>query len=367
MNTTYELNNCQKDSDFQTKVTKQSPVVEIFRAMTNGEELSRFGKVANAAVEHIKNLGVKAEAGDLCAISELNTIRRFAIETPIMKELQLLSVFGTYTPVGFDETVEREIYKPVGETSRVQANAGDVVFPTLVKETYPVPTFTVSGGYAVDYRKVAAGDMSKENIGINKVKTDIRNRAVGAIVNKIYKAIHDATGVKFAAEDSGLVKANVDAVLNKVRRFGKPSVIADYAVLSQFTPWAGYQGTVNSVNIAGLSDDIINEIAKNGLLASYNGAILSEIPNPFDEYALDATGTGFKTLLPQGLGFVVPSGANSPIATFTRGGLTSFTGNNVKNGQVETRFDLEVGVDIAKGQEYKVGMIYDNTIGGIEA
>ena len=56
---------------------------------------------------------------------------------------------------------------------------------------------------------------------------------------------------------------------------------------------------------------------------------------------------------------------NSPIATWTRGGLTSFTGNNVKNGKIETRFDLEVAVDVAKTQEWKIGTIYDNTIGGL--
>lgn len=366
MNTTYELNNLRKDSDaFSGKFTKQSPVSEVFSAMVNGEELSRFGAKADKAVNYIKDLGVRADNGDPVAVAELNTLRRFAIETPVMQEIKLLGIFGTYTSVGYDETIEREVYTYSGERSREQAASGDVVFPVVTKDTYPVSTFTVSGGYAVDYRRVALGDMSKENEGLNQVKIDIRNRAVLAIVNRVYKALKDATGVKYMLEEAGLTKTAVDDVLTRIRRWGKPTVVAEYAILSQFTPWAGYVGQINSNTITGISEATMNHLAANGLLAQYNGAILSEMPNPYDMYNLTEDGKDFKTLLPAGLGFIIPSGAQSPIATYTRGGLTSFTGNNVKNGKIETRFDLEVGCDVARTQEYKIGTIYDTNVGGL--
>lgn len=370
MNTTYELNNLRKDSDaFSGKFTKQSPVVEIFSAMVNGEELSRFGAKANKAVAYIKELGVRAENGDFTAVAELNTLRRFALETPVMQEIKLLGIFGSYTPVGYDETIEREVYRHVGERSREQAANGDVVFPAIVKEKYPVSTFTVSGGYAVDYRRVALGDMSKENEGMNQVRIDIRNRAVLAVVNRVYKALEAATGVKYMVEEAGLTKTACDDVLTKIRRWGKPTVIGDYALISQFTPWAGYVGKIDNNTITGVSEQVMNELAQNGLLGRYNGTLLTEMPNPYNLYAplvTDANGNkNFDTLLPAGLGFVIPSGAQSPIATYSRGGLTSFTGNNVRNGKIETRFDLEIGVDVAKGEEHKIGTIYDTNIGGL--
>lgn len=367
MNTTYELNNLRKDADiFDGKFTKASPVVEIFSAMVNGQELSRFGAKADAAVKYIKELGERADNGDGLAISELNTLRRFVIEAPIMEEIKLLGIFGSYKNVGADETIEREVYKHVGERSREQAAGGDVVFPQISKETYPVPTFTISGGYAVDYRRVALGDMSKENEGLALVKTDIRNRATAAIVKKVYEAIKNATGVKYAVEAAGLTKTGVDAVINKVRRNGRPTVIGDYALISQFTPWAGYVGTVGANTVTGVSEKAMNEIAQDGILSVYNGAILKEMPNPYNEYEMNSDGTNFETLLPIGLGFVIPTGVQSPIATWTRGGLTSFTGNNVKTGKVETRFDLEVGCDVAKGQEHRIGVIYDSNLGGLD-
>ena len=367
MNTTYELNNLHKDADvFDGKFTKTSPVVEVFSAMVNGQELSKFGAKADRAVSYIKDLGSRAENSDPVAIAELNTLRRFVVETPIMEEIKLLGIFGSYKNVGYDETIEREVYRHVGEFSRTQATGGDVVFPQTVKETYPVGTFTVSGGYAVDYRRVALGDMSKENEGLTLVKTDIRNRAVLAIVKKIYDAITTATGVKYATQAAGLTKTGVDGVINNVRRNGRPTIIGDYALISQFTPWAGYVGTISSNTITGISEKAMNEIAQDGMLSAYNGCILKEMPNPYNEYELNADGTNFETMLPAGLGFVIPSGVKSPIATYTMGGLTSFTGNNVKTGKIETRFDLEVGCDVAKGQEHRIGLLYDENVGGLD-
>lgn len=363
----YELNNVRRDADnFTGKFHKHSPVVEVFSAMVNGEELSRFGAKADKAVEYIKGLGESANNGDPVAISELNTIRRFVIETPVMEEIRMLSVFGSYQNVGWDETVERVIYKHVGERSRIQAEGGDVVFPALHEERYNVPMFTVSGGFAADYRRVSLGDMSKENEGLAQVRVDILNNAKAEIIKRVYNAIKNATGVKYWAEMSGLTKAGVDDILNKVRRNGRPTVIADYAVLSQFTPWAGYAAVstvgANTVNIAGISEKVMNEIQQSGLLSTYNGAILSEIQNPYNEYKMNAAGDNFETMLPAGLAFVIPAGARSPIATYSQGSLTTLQGNDVHSGKILSRFDLRVGCDVAKGQEHQIGVILDNTL-----
>ena len=364
---TFELNNVRKDAEvFNNKFTKQSPVVEIFSAMVNGENLDRFGKAADKAVAYIKELGTRCENGDFSAVAELNTLRRFVIEAPVMEELKLLGIFGSYKNVGYDETIEREIYTHVGERSREQAASGDVVFPAIHKEIYQVPTFTVSGGYAVDYRRVALGDMSKENEGVAQVKTDIMNRAKLAIINRVYNAIKNASGVKYMYEGAGLTKTGVDDVLGKVRRNGRPTVIGDYALISQFNPWAGYVGMINTNTITGISEKVMNELAQNGTQSMYNGAVLSEMPYPYNFYEMNEAGDNFNTLLPAGLGFVVPTGAQSPIATYSRGGLTSCTGTDVKSGKIMTRFDVEVGCDVAKGHEHKIGMIYDTNVGGLK-
>lgn len=362
MNTTYELNNLRKDEMYMNRIIKKDSIIsEVFNAMVAGKELPKKAGV-DLAVNEIKAMGERAKNGDPVAVAELNTLRRFYVEPLLKDEMKLLGVFGNYTAVGFDETIEREVPTFNGEMSRMQATAGDVVFPAVTVERYNVPTFTVSGGYAVDYRRVELGDMTRENEGMEQVRIDMRNRAAKAIVFKIYDAVKAATGVKYLVEDAGLTKTDIDAAIANVRRIGRPTVIGDYALLSQFTPWAGYVGSIANNTITGISEAVMKEIAQNGLLGMYNGTILAEIDNAYDYSTLNAAGTNFETMFPAGIGFIVPTGIQSPIATYTRGGITSFTGNNVKNGKVETRFDLEVGCDIAKGREFQIGVIRDTNL-----
>ena len=39
------------------------------------------------------------------------------------------------------------------------------------------------------------------------------------------------------------------------------------------------------------------------------------------------------------------------------------TGDDVKSGQKLTRFDLEFAVDVAKGQEHRIGVLCDASLG----
>ena len=58
----------------------------------------------------------------------------------------------------------------------------------------------------------------------------------------------------------------------------------------------------------------------------------------------------------------MPTGGQSPIYTVTRGGLTSFSGNDVTSGNIISRFDMEVGAIVAKGREFQVGLLHDSNL-----
>lgn len=151
-------------------------------------------------------------------------------------------------------------------------------------------------------------------------------------------------------------------MLAKVRRFGRPTVVADTAMLQEFSAWAGYVGTIGNNTILGVAQSVLEELARDGQLSMYNGAILSEMPNPYNMNALNAAGTNFKVMLPAQYGFVLPAGAASPIHTFTRGDITSFVGNDVTHGDIITRFDLEVAAGVEPGNEYKIGLLEDTNL-----
>lgn len=368
MDFTFELNNARKDSLYAVnQITSKSPVVEVFSALTDGREISslRLNKeTIKKAETYIRDTANKAANGDVNAMAELNTIRKIIVEPKLLQEIKLLNIFGSYKPLGWNETPEIETYKWLGVDSNIQAEGTDVTFPTYKRDKYPIAPITVSSGYAVNYRELALGDASRENEGMEEVRKDIRNKAVLYVYKTIYDAIENADGVKYFYENAGLAKASVDDLLTKIRRFGRPNVIGDYAVLSQFNAWIGYVASVGGKDIIGVSQKLLDEIADTGIVGVYNGSVLSEIPNPYNFLEKNAAGDNFKTLLPAGVAFVVPTGQPiSAVQTFTQGGLTSFTGNDVTTGTVMTRFDLSVAAGVVKGLEYQVGILADTNLG----
>ena len=352
-----ELNSVRRDSEFgDGNIKPTSAVVEVFSAIAKGENLNRFGAKADKAVNYIKKLGERAMSGDGAAVSELNAIRRFTIEPLLMEEVKLLGIFGKYTPIGFGDSIEREVYNHAGDMSRMQAPNGDVVFPAIQRNTYPVAPVTVSGGYVIDYRAVAAGNLAKENEGMEQVRRDIRNKAALYIVKVVYNAVKNATGVKYWAEGSGITQANLDTIVKNVRRFGKTSIIGDYATVSQINNFAGWTDGTHF----GISDAAMEEIRKTGLLGMYKGSVVRELENPFN--LTNVKDGNFVPYLPEGLLFVLPTGGDSPVQTWNRGGLTSMTGNDPATGHLMTRFDMEIAADVAKGREYQIGLMNDTAL-----
>ena len=359
MSYTVELNSARRDADFVTKeYNPHTGVVEVFSAMANGKSLDKFGKnMADKSVNYIKELASKANNGDSSAVAELNTIRKYTIEPELMKEIQLLGFFGSYENVGYGESIEREVVATEGELSRVQAANGDVPLGFIASKTYPVGTQTISAGYQIDYRKLQMGDLSAENALKENIKRDMRNKASRYALMTVYNSIKNATGVKNYSETNSITKAAVDSAIKFARRFGVPSIVGDYSVVSQINDFVPYNSS--TCNFTDIAPDAMEEIRKTGLLSWYNGSPIYAIQNAFDTSKLNVAGTGFNTVAPEGLLFVIPAGVDSPVKLWTRGGLTSLTGNAVTTGRQLTRYDLEVAVDVAKGQEYKLGLIRD--------
>lgn len=361
MSYSFEMNNARRDVD-NPKIKSTSPVVEVFSAMVKGKNLPTYAdaKVADRAVEYIKSLAVKASEGDTKAVSELNQIRREVINPEVLQEMQLLSIFGAYQPLGADETVEREIWNVSTDTARIQALNGTVRFPTTVAERYIVQPINISAGYEVDYRTLSMGDMTRENAAMQRVHAEMINKATDYVMKKVYQSIKGAN-VKYFAESAGITKAALDGVVRKVRKFGPTTILGAYATVSQINDFAPYNNNATTPFL-NISDAAMEEIRKTGLLSYYNGSIVREIPMAYDYGKLNAAGDDFVAVAPEGVMYVLPNTVDSPIATWTVGGVTSFSGNDVSTGRILTRYDLTIAADVAKGQEYKIGMLNDTNL-----
>ena len=133
MDYTFEMNNARNDSTYTVnQITEKSPVVEVFSALADGRDVSSL-RINESAIKkaeaYIKDTANKAANGDFSAMAELNTIRKIVIEPKLLQEIKLLSIFGSYKPLGWNETPEIETYNWLGVESNIQAEGTDVSFP----------------------------------------------------------------------------------------------------------------------------------------------------------------------------------------------------------------------------------------------
>lgn len=348
-----EMTNCVKDN-VQFKSNKPT-VCEVFSALVKGKDISGITN-GDAGVALIKELNARAEAGDVKAMSELNAIRSYVINPILLEEVKLLGFFGDYENVGYGESIEREV-RNQNINTREQAANGDVPLSFNYANKYPVGTKTLSAGYQVDYRKAQYGDMSAENILMENIKTDMRNKAAKFAMDTVVTAVTNAPVKNYAA---GITRANVTSVLNKARPFGRVNFVGDTAAVIKLNDIATYsdnQGTP----FYNISQEAMNEIASNAYVSKLMGAGVFGIDNAYDLSKIN-TSNWFDKVGQDRYIFVIPTGIESPIKLWTRGGLTSMTGNDVTTGRILTRYDLEVAADVAKGQEYKIGVL--DTVSG---
>ncbi|APJ11031.1 hypothetical protein [Bacillus safensis] len=357
-----ELNNARRDSDVFThsKLNTKSPLVEIFSAVATGKDLSKFnGAKVDAAMKHVKNLGDQALAGNPVAKAEINQIVRFAIEPKLISALKLFDFMGNFKPIGYDEQPMMTTYAHESIRSGFQASRGDVPFATTTWREYPIATQTISSGYAVNYREIMSGNLDKVAEGMDQVQIDMMNKAMYYVVNEMFNAIKKAKGVKYFSESPGIAKSAVDDTIKKIRRFGQPSIVGDYSVVSQLNDFAGFQAVAGDASSTKLPESVMDEIRKTGLLSTYKGSSIVELPNSYNLTELNKAKDNFKTYLPEGLLFFIPQGAKSPLQVFQKGGISTMTGNDVVTGTEITRFDLELGAGVAEGMEHQIGLIRD--------
>jgi hypothetical protein len=357
----FELNNAQRHDDLlkNTKLNKKSPIVEIFSAIAEGKDVSKYGKKVDKVVETFKDLAERSAKGDVHAKAEINTIVRYAVEPKLLNMIQLLSFMGQFHTIQYHEQPRIRKVKHESIRSNFQATHGDVSFATQTWDEKPVNTQTISSGMAVDYREIAAGNFDGVGRLMQDVQTDMHNKAMNYVVTELYNAIKNATGIKYFSEAAGIQQSAVDDAIKKVRRFGRVTIFGDYSVVSQLNDFAGFKADPADSNANQLAEAVMEEIRKTGLLSAYKGAAVVEIPNTYNLTKKNTAGDNFDLYLPEGLLFFIPQGAMSPLHVFQRGGLTSMTGQHVETGTEVTRFDLEIGAGVETGEEYRIGLVSD--------
>lgn len=324
----------------EKRVTKD---VEIFSALINGQDTSKYGSAVDDTIAKVKKLGDIAVNGNvtqqLQAKAELNAVREQSINVPLQARLSLVNGLGEVTTVGYDEKLEVTYNELQGELSRMQASSGSFTFPTAVKRTQTVSTQTATGGVAIDYREYASGAIDAMGYANEEVIKSIFNQYVRAQIDKI-KSIKDLTTLK--NYKAGATESNIDAVVKLARGFGKTTILGDYDMISELNGLQTF-GVNSGKTEWRVPESVMDEIVKAGIVSMYKGSQVIEIPNTYDMTKLTSDGTFFAKALDNDYLLVIPQGMMSPLKTVRRGGLVSMTGQDINTRQQIIRYDLEFG------------------------
>lgn len=361
----FELNNFRPNAELngiqpQHKLTDKSPVVEIFSAMVRGMDTSKYGDKANKAYAYIKKLGADADAGDGRARVELNQITTIALQAPLLKRLEILKFMGNLLSVGYDEVLKYKVYELQGKGSNIQANQGDVAFKTSSWKTETMSTKTISGGMAVNYREISAGNLDGHAVLQEQTITEMYNKIFYDVMLALYNGVKNATGIKHFVEAAGVTRTSVVDMLKKIRRWGNVGISGDYSVVSQLNDFAGFKSDPTDTKANQLSEAVMEEIRRTGLLTTFLGHGIVEIPNAYDLTTLNTAADNYKTYLPEGLMLFMVAGELSPLQVGYRGGLTSMAGVDIVTGMHMQRFDIEWGTKFINQYAPTMGLISDS-------
>lgn len=340
---------------------KKTTGVEIFSSIMQGKDVSKHGKNVDMVLAYMKNLGEKALNGDSKAQIEANTIRTILIQTPLLQRLNLFKFMGNVTTVGMNEELRYRVHQLQGKKSGIQANSGSFPFPTQTWRTEVMKTKTATGGIAVDYRELASLDMDAMNYANEQVITDMMNQMFYDIMFSLYSEVKNASGLKNFSEAAGITKVSVDNMVKKGRRYGNVTLMGDYSVVSQLHDFVGFKNdTASNATTVQFSEAVMEEIRKTGLIKTYNGTAVVEIPNAYNETKLNVAGDFFDTYLPEGLLFGLPTGQTSPLQIGLKSGIRTMTGQDIDTGLNVQRFDMEWGSEVIKELIPRLGLVSDS-------
>ena len=198
-----------------------------------------------------------------------------------------------------------------------------------------------------------AGNTDAIAVANEQIVTDMLNQMFYNVITNLYTsigAIALANGLAAYREDAGLIQADVDDAIRLIRRWGSATISGDYSIISQLEPFAGFTTIAGTVQY---SEAVMEEIRKTGLLKSYRGTPIVEIPNAYNLTRVNATAginntPYYETYLPEGLLFVLPKTSfSSPLQVGRKGGVTTMVGQDIGLKLNIQRFDLEFGKFIA--------------------
>jgi hypothetical protein len=326
-------------------LTKQSPIIEIFsNAAFNANKMTEVQKADyKDAVEHIKELASNPNPNNRY---ELMQIVAYTVDNVIDARLNYLQYIAEVKNTAFNERPKFKV-KTQGVTAFWQA-VGSTTQKSKVGYKYAdLKIEELSARPVAEWAEVAAGRYDFAEL-LRDVTNEFEVKVAQKVQNTLYATFSGLSSPNYAS-GSGLVATSFDPLLSAMQRFGRCAIVGDYEAVQKLPGLTVVAGRT--------SDNIIDELNRNGFIGVYKGAPVVVLDNPY-------TGvTGFNTALDKGYIYIVPAveDARKTVKVQFAGGVVPMEATNIGDGSYEMRFDKHMGCGVVAAR-HPLAVYEDTTL-----
>lgn len=316
-----------------SKLTKKSPIVEVFSAATVRNTMTEVQKADyKDAVALVKELASNPNPMNLY---ELNQIVAYTIDSIIDLKLNYINVVAEVKNTEFNE---RPKFKT--RTEQVQAYwqaIGSTADASKIGYKYSdLKIEELSAMPIAEWAEIAAGRYDFSEL-IRDVANQFEQKVAQKVQDTLFTTFSGLASPNYAT-GSGVVAGSFDPLLTAMQRFGRCAIVGDFEALQKLTALTGFGATTTPA----MSNDIMNEYNNNGIIGTYKGAAVVALNNPY-------TGlTGFNTVLDKGYIYIVPNtdDAAKTVKVQFAGNVLPMQGQDINDRSYKMRFDKHVGAGV---------------------
>lgn len=314
-------------------VTKNSRIVQVFsKAFTNpqGQMTETFKEDYKKSIALIKELAQDIKNPQNQYL--LNQIMTNVIDNLIRFNTNYLDIIGDVQRTGYEER-PRFKYRTQEVEAFWQATASTADASRVGFAYESLKTEALSAIPVAEWIEIADGRYDFELL-IQDVMNQFDIKIAQKIQSTLYAAMNGMPSPNFAA-GNGLNQPAFDELLNAMMRFGGGcAIVGDFEALQKLPNLTGIGGNV--------SDSVIDEFNRNGLIGTYKGAKVVKLVNPYVGL------NGFETALNRGYIYIIPNVSREmkTLKLWFRGGIDSMFDQSFEDKSYRMRFDQLFGAGV---------------------
>ena len=228
----------------------------------------------------------------------------------------------------------------------IQAKGATTPRSKMFRRYQTVDTIEVSARPYVNYMELATGKVNFSDL-LMRAANEMESKKV-AYIDSVLRTAAATMPASAYASGSGIVKATFDGLLHRMSRLGQVTILGDIVPLSNLSALAGYKAD------NGMSDEMRNEINKNGHIGRYLGADVVKYTSPLKTGTLDPV-IDYKWL------WLLVAGQESPLKVVNEGTVTSLDQTNIDDNSYEVCLRQNFGAGFILGNIPTIGAYQDTS------